>query len=135
MKPFPRFVLPPKRHIPSRGLHQETWLGGPWHIRKLQLPKRLRVDLSIELHTPEIIMGKGVRGREFHCSYQCLMCELEVVIGPFEEPKISVGVFHPRIQTNGFPVLGSSFGTLAQAGRHAPTKIVNSRVVRLPAFC
>ena len=60
---------------------------------------------------------------------------LDVVVGPFEEPEISVGILHPRVQANSFPVLSGSFGTLTQASQRDPAKIVDSRIVRLFAFC
>src|ERR1700687_74875 len=109
MKRFPSSIQPPQCQIPSRGLQQETWFGRPRHIRKLQLPKRLSIALPVELHPPEIVMGKRILGGEFDGTYECLTRWLEVVVGPFEKPKISVGILHPRVQTNGFPVLGSSF--------------------------
>src|ERR1700681_993194 len=134
MRRFPRFIQPPKLEIPSRGLHQETWFGRPWYIRKLKLPKRLSVALPVELDPPEIVMGKRILGGEFDGTYECLTRWFEVVVGPFKEPEISVGILHPRVQTNGFPVLGTTLRPLAEAGQHDPTKIVDSRIIRLPAF-
>jgi hypothetical protein len=86
------------------------------------------------LHSAEIIVGKRVLGRERHCAHKCLPRSLEVVLGPLKVPEIPVRVLQERVQADGLLVLGTSLGVLAQASEDDPSKIVDSRVVRVLAF-
>jgi hypothetical protein len=86
------------------------------------------------LYSAEIIVGKGVLGRESHCAHQCLTRSLEVVLGPLKIAEIPVCVLHERVQANGRLVLGTGLRALAQASEDDPSKIVDSRIVGVLAF-
>jgi hypothetical protein len=57
------------------------------------------------------------------------------VLGPRKVPQIPVRVLQERVQANGLLVLGTSLRVLAQASEDDPSKIVDSRVIGVLAFC